>query len=151
MSNLHNFLMENGWYEVVRDDGKLNNFLRTTSNHELKKMIIFINSQVRGIPASANDFYGGRLYVNDLIAPTIDIKRRILDKGLDALRKIDNRKEKGVLMYYLINCLHLFSDGNGRTSRVIYSLLSDRNIDLTDSSIFYTMKKIMHILVRTAL
>lgn len=75
--------------------------------------------------------------VESLISPSKEVQERILEEALKAIKHVKDRKSKASLMYYLINDLHLFGDGNGRTARLVYKMLSEKDFDLIrDSDIF---------------
>ena len=54
----------------------------------------------------------------------------------ELLKNVKGRKNKATIMYYLINDLHLFQDGNGRTSRCIYELLANQEFDINANDYF---------------
>lgn len=73
--------------------------------------------------------YQGYMLAGDLVSPTNKVQMEILRQYYDALHKIENPKEKSALSYYILNNLHLFEDGNGRTSRFMYQFF-DNNFDI---------------------
>ncbi|MCL2382756.1 MAG: Fic family protein [Oscillospiraceae bacterium] len=81
------------------------------------------------------------MYVGGLISPSKEIQMRIAEKGLETLPKIDDDKARAALAYYLINLLHMYSDGNGRTSRLIYEILNNPEFDIPSKSEQYTHKE----------
>lgn len=46
----------------------------------------------------------------------------LLKEGFEALKGIEDAEDSSALLYYLINKLHLYADGNGRTSRLLYGI-----------------------------
>ena len=55
---------------------------------------------------------------------------------VDALNNVKGRKNKATMMYYLINELHLFEDGNGRTSRAVFEMLANKNFSFENNDTF---------------
>ena len=65
-----------------------------------------------------------------------EIQQKYFDKMAQLLKSVNGRKNKATIMYYLINELHLFRDGNGRTSRCVYELLANKDFNLDNSDYF---------------
>ena len=62
------------------------------------------------------------MIVEGLVSPSNEMQLKILKKLYDTLRQDLDPMEKGMICYYTLNNLHLFMDGNGRTSRFLYQL-----------------------------
>lgn len=74
--------------------------------------------------------YKESMLASDLVSPTNEVQMEILKQYYDSLNKIESLKAKAALSYYILNDLHLFRDGNGRTSRFMYQLFEgDFDID----------------------
>ena len=58
------------------------------------------------------------------ISPEQDLKDELFNEYLDAIQRIKDSKKRAALAYYAINNLHPFLDGNGRTSRAVYLLVT---------------------------
>lgn len=123
--------------EILKDDDKLEGFLSTLNGDDIKKYLIYINSRVRNISVDEGGLYqGDRMIAGGLISPKGEIQVKYFDKMAELLKKIKGRENKATIMYYLINELHLFQDGNGRTSRCIYELLANREFDINVNDYF---------------
>lgn len=70
--------------------------------------------------------YGKRMLASDLLSPNNDIQMRILRKYYEALKVAKEDKSRALISYYILNDLHLFEDGNGRTSRFMYQLFDGK-------------------------
>jgi hypothetical protein len=64
----------------------------------------------------------------ELIAPEPELQRELFEEYLDAIKKTKGKEKKALLAFYAINNLHLFIDGNGRTSRAVYYLIRDGDL-----------------------
>lgn len=106
-------------------------FINTLTGDELKEFLIEVNRQVRELkPEEGGIYKGDRMIVAECISPKGEIQERYFDKIVDFLKSVNSKEDMAIGMYYLINYLHLFQDGNGRTSRFVYELMT--NSDFTD-------------------
>jgi Fic/DOC family len=62
------------------------------------------------------------------VPPSPKIKNELLQLGFDSLKDIP-QDDRATLMFYLIQSIHPFLDGNGRTGRFLFQLITDSNID----------------------
>lgn len=123
--------------KTLKDDNKLEEFLNTLNGEDIKKYLIYINSRVRNISIDEGGLYkGDRMLAGGLISPKGQIQEKYFDKIAELLKNVKGRKNKATIMYYLINDLHLFQDGNGRTSRCIYELLANQEFDINANDYF---------------
>ena len=135
MHDLEDKLVYYGGYDILHDDEKLREYLNNLSFDKFKELLKFLNNQVVEGLSGKGEFHDGYMKVGALISPNDEIQERILEQAFQILKRIKPRKVKAGLMYYLINYLHLFSDGNGRTSRLVFKMLSDGKFKLTPESI----------------
>lgn len=116
---------ENEILAILRDEQKSKEFFKSLTGEDVKKYLIYINSKARNIPYEENQIYPGNVYAGTLITPNNDIQNRFFDKIADALKNMKDNRSRGVALHYLINELHLFEDGNGRSGRCIFELLTN--------------------------
>lgn len=115
---------------------KSNGSLEGITGNDIKKLLIYVNSKVRGIDVKSNDIYSGTMYAGDLISPNNDIQNRYFNKIVELLNNVNNNRYKATLLHYLINELHLFVDGNGRTARCTYEILANPEFSFENSETF---------------
>ena len=133
----------------IRTDNGLNKFITNLTAEDIKKYLIYINAKVRGISIEKGGLFQpeGRyledgtyeeLYMRfvNLKAPKAEIQNKYFEKIIEILKNVRGRKNKATVLFYLINYLHLFEDGNGRTSRMIYDLIANGKIDEKDKSMY---------------
>ena len=110
---------------MLKDEQKTDEFLSTLTGEDIKKLLIYINSRVRNIQIEENDIYRGTMYAGELISPNNDIQDRYFEKIASSLKKIEGNRNRATMLHYLVNKLHLFEDGNGRTGRCIFELFTN--------------------------
>ena len=131
-------------------------YVSSLNGDELRDFLIFINSKVREIePEEGGLFQDDGRYLEDgtyqeyrmtvggdtLIAPRKEIQNRSFEKMAGMLKNVRNPQHKAIVMYTLINYLHLFQDGNGRTSRMVYDFLAGNIANGELDAQFYTHEK----------
>lgn len=124
---------------IFRDDNQLQEFLGNLNGQDVKDLLIYINSKVRNIPIEEGGILeenGEFMTAGSLISPKREIQEKYFDKIANSLKNIEGRKNKGCIMYYLINELHLFEDGNGRTSRCVYEMFANPEFDFEQNDNF---------------
>ncbi len=118
-------------YEI-NNKNKFNDMLKSLDYERFKKMLSAINYNLRIGDDREKGIYDGVMFADSLISPPNDVQEVILEKTFNAIKEMDNDKYKGALAYYVLLKLHLFGDGNGRTARFFYRLLSEDNYDITN-------------------
>lgn len=100
-----------------------------------KDILCAVNGAINGIEKSEIVEYGENAGQGDLIAPNKMIRKNIADEYVKAINNNEDEGIKAKLAYYAIINMHLFEDGNGRTSRAFYLML--KNGRLADADAFY--------------
>ena len=105
-------------------------FINSLTGEDIKNFLIEVNRQVRELnPEEGGIYKGDRMIVGECISPKGVIQEKYFDKMAEFLKCINSRDDMAIGMYYLINYLHLFQDGNGRTSRFVYETLANSNFE----------------------
>ncbi len=94
---------------------------------EFIKTLELINMKLRGKDKLDEEtgIYKGDMIVDGLVSPSNEMQMVILKKLYDTLQEDLDAHAKAVTCYYTLNNLHLFQDGNGRTSRFFYQLYTN--------------------------
>jgi len=122
---------------ILKDEQKSKEFFETLTGDDVRRYLIYINSKARNIPYEENQIYTGNMYTGGgLISPNNDIQNRFFDKIADALKNMKDNRCRGVALHYLINELHLFDDGNGRTGRCILELFTNPEFNFENNDNF---------------
>lgn len=122
--------------EIFKDDSRMDEFLSGLTGEDIKRYLIYVNSKVRNVPYAENEICSQTMVAGSLISPNNEIQNRYFNKMVDALNNVKGRKNKATMMYYLINELHLFEDGNGRTSRAVFEMLANKNFSFENNDTF---------------
>ena len=108
-------------------------FLDSLDYDDFKKYISFINGVERGIPSSErgkvsnshtqseNDLMGAEV---EYRPPHQSFRDHLLKKAFEKAQNIEEPELAGLTLGLSINAIHYFADGNGRTARMAYALLS---------------------------
>lgn len=121
---------------MLKDEEKADEFLSTLTGEDVKRYLIYINSKVRNIPNEQNDIYSGNMFVGGLISPNNDIQNRYFEKIANALNNIKGNRNRATALHYLVNELHLFSDGNGRTGRCVFEIFTNPEFSFENNENF---------------
>jgi len=126
LENIVEFLGRTGAYDYFRDiiSGK-----EVPPDFEkFKDFIIRINGIARDIPMYNRSFDGVNVGLSgifgDKIVPKHEDKEGILKYAYQSIPEV-NKDELKYMLPVVVNAVHLFADGNGRTSRILNLLLSE--------------------------
>ena len=103
------------------------------SKDELLELLIKLNKCLRCLDDSENVIEENML-AGDLVSPTKEVQIKTLEYLTQNMSRVSNKKARATMVYYTLLNLHMFSDGNGRTSRFMYDLISG---DLSKDNISY--------------
>jgi len=97
------------------------------SFEEFQSFLDRINGILRSTPKAKRGADGERVYlkgaVDETQVPLHADKRDILRTAFDAALKLKNRDDVAFLLPVIVNAIHMYADGNGRTSRALHLLL----------------------------
>lgn len=96
-----------------------------------KDFLIRINGIARNIPIHERYIDGENVHIAGYV-DTDEVLRHedkedVLRNGYEKILNLHNHQDIKYVLPALINAVHLFMDGNGRTSRIIHLLLSDHS------------------------
>lgn len=143
--------MIEGILEIIKDKS-FEEYISSLNGKELKEFLIYLNAKTREIEPKEGGLYQdegkyldngkyveGRMVIPyELVAPRKVVQDKSFEKMAGMLKKVNNKEHKAIVMYTLINYLHLFQDGNGRTSRLLYDLITGKEQEKTG---YYTHEK----------
>ena len=122
-------------------------FLDSLSYDDFKKWIGFVNGIERGIPRSErgqvsdshvrseNPLMGTEV---EYRPPHKDLRDRLLRMAFEKAQAVDDPETAALTLGLSINAIHYFEDGNGRTARMAYSLLSRGYNGSQEDQAFYS-------------
>lgn len=127
--------------EIFRDKNKLEDFIQNIDQEGFRDFLLTLHSDFIRIPKQEDkisDVVGGIEGAKGksicLCAPNIEIKESLLEELPKCIKKLPSNRDRGILLHYLINELHLFSDGNGRTGRAMLELFLNDKFDLNNET-----------------
>ena len=138
LNRLIRFLKNAGYFKICNDESLFEQWFQSLTFEQFENVLIHLNILLRNDKISDKGFFENYMFVDsgssmlDLISPTNEIQHEILIKLLDNLKTLNNNKERALLTYYTLLNLHLFKDGNGRVSRLVFDLfynVGNFNID----------------------
>ncbi len=141
-NKVFDFLDKTGFLEMRKSDEDFAKWLESISYEDYINYLTRMNGLMRdkaihdrvidGNLAGKGVIIGGGILTGTAyIPPNAKDKDNMMDKTLDALKKIPNNNEKALLAYYSIQAIHPYMDGNGRTGRLLYELISDNGKQIT--------------------
>ena len=96
--------------------------LKNIKPNDFKNILIYINSQLTD--NAVNECLSDYMKAGDVVSPTTEVKNYVISNLFELIQKSDD-KTSGELLYYIMLDLHIFKDGNGRTSRFLYDIYND--------------------------
>lgn len=125
------FLSRAGIYEYAEKLKQNNKDIEKPTFDTFKDILIRVNGILRDIPPTKRGFDGENVrlvgHVGDELMPKHEDKEGILKEAYEAINKLPNEGDETYLLPAVINAIHLFADGNGRTSRVLHTLLASNS------------------------
>lgn len=108
-------------------------FLDSLSFEEFTKWTDMLNGMAREIPAPQRGMKGtGHITETSFLhgsgvayRPPADSDRvPLMKEAFERSKKVSDSEKAGLLLAFTVNAVHPYDDGNGRTSRMLYSLLA---------------------------
>lgn len=115
---------------VLSDEDKRQKFFRGLNFEAFRDFLIRINGISRGIPMNKREI-DGKDVVLDAGAfgvhatPDFEDKQELLKELYQLAQKMDDLKDSALILGAGIGAVHPFTDGNGRTARLVFVLLHD--------------------------
>lgn len=122
-------------------------FLDSLTYEEFKKYLGTVNGIERGIPTSERGKVSSSFVQTDMgllgsrveyRPPHQSFRDDLLKAAFEKAQSIDDPELAGLTLGLSINAIHYFDDGNGRTARMAYALLSKGYDDTPESQAYYS-------------
>lgn len=126
MDKIQQYLNDNNYYNIYANSELFEEYIQTLSCNDVFQIAITLNKLLRN--KSDEEVIADNMIAGELVAPTSDIRNIIVENLLNILKKMKDNRLRAELVYYTFINLHMFSDGNGRTARLMYGLL-DGNLE----------------------
>lgn len=111
---------------------------------KFKAFVVRLNGIARNIPIKNRDFDGKNVeisggFLNEtILPPKAEDKEELLEYAFDFAEDLE-KKDNAYMIPAVINALHMFNDGNGRTSRIVHLLLNSENKEVFNSELLKTL------------
>ncbi len=124
------FLQLSGIEKIRNDESSFDEKIQEMTRDGAYKYLSHLNGILRGINKKSERGRRDNVRVGEHIAPSKDVQGIILKDTVETLKNIKDNHYRAALAYYTVNNLHLFPDGNGRTSRAVYEIFDSNSPDL---------------------
>lgn len=131
------FLEKSGSLELLSEKDKFEGWLQNLNFEQAMSYLTRINGLVRGESIKDRGLDGENVRITSQMGdigflPMAEKdKEEALEDTLIALKSVKTEKDRGALAYLSIQAIHPFEDGNGRTGRLLFYLLS--NVGIRDA------------------
>jgi len=111
---------------------------------EFESFLIRVNGIARDIPIYRRNIDGKHVEISGgmlgeiILPPREEDKRELLEFAFESSLDM-SREDAAYMLPAVINALHMFGDGNGRTSRIIHQLLSAKDKESFDNDLAKTL------------
>lgn len=122
MDKIKQFLIDNNYKYLYENQEIFEAFIKKLKVSDVLKLTTYLNRLLRN--KENENVITENMFVGELASPPSIIRETIIENYLDTLKKLNNNKLRAELTYYTFINLHMFSDGNGRTSRLLYGLIT---------------------------
>ena len=122
MNSIYEYLKTNHYDELFNNSNAFLNYLQNLTVDQVYKLLCDFNKLLR--PENSEDILANGMMAGDLVSPTSNIRKDIIKKCIDTIKTLSDNNLRAQLAYYSVLYLHMFTDGNGRTSRLVYGLLN---------------------------
>lgn len=138
-----NFLNKTGFLDVRKSDEKFEEWIQKLSYEDYSEYLTRLNGILREIPIKERSVDGsvvelGFGVVGDEISylpPANEEKDTLMRETFDALQHISDNEGRALLAYYSLQAIHPYSDGNGRTGRLLHEIISKDGKELTKENL----------------
>ncbi|MES2023692.1 MAG: Fic family protein [Patescibacteria group bacterium] len=114
---------------------KSNSSHENVSFEEFKNFLVRVNGIARDVPVKERKFDGENVVLSGVVGkklmPKYEDKEPLVKYAYDNVPNLKFPEDKKYILASVINAVHPFNDGNGRTGRLIYLLL-DKKVSKED-------------------
>ena len=122
--------------ELRQNEEAFDNRIQELNCDGAYKYLMTLNGILRGVDRSERGVRSN-IQVGEHMAPSRKVQGIILNDITESLKGIKDNHYRATLAYYTVNNLHLFADGNGRTSRAVYEIFDNPNFNLSGENFIH--------------
>ena len=136
------FLDRTGFLKLRKSDEQFEEWLQRLSYDQFQSFLTRLNGFLRKKPIQKRFVDGSNVEVSfgitgdtGYLPPESDQKDELLHETFDAVQQLADNEGRALLTYYALQAIHPYADGNGRTGRLAYKLLSDEGQQMSESEL----------------
>lgn len=120
---------------MKRSEEKFDEWIFDVSYDDFKNFVSRLNGIIRELPTNRRGIDGANTELSygiqgvAYLPPYPEQKDTLMKEAFDALKNLRDNEDRATLLYYSIQAIHPFSDGNGRTGRLLYEIVDQEVLD----------------------
>lgn len=136
------FLDRTKFLDVRKSDEQFDEWLQKLSYEDYTNYLTRLNGILREVPIKKRTVDGSGVEVSfgimgdiSYLPPAAEQKDGLMRESFDALKQIPDNEDRALLTYYALQAIHPYSDGNGRTGRLLHEIISEDGKELTEEKL----------------
>ena len=136
------FLDRTKFLDVRKSDEQFDEWLQKLSYEDYTNYLTRLNGILREVPIKKRAVDGSGVEVSfgimgdiSYLPPSAEQKDGLMRESFDALKKIPDNEDRALLEFYALQAIHPYSDGNGRTGRLLHEIISEDGKELTEEKL----------------
>ena len=133
------FLDKTKFLETRKSDEQFDEWIQKLSYEDFSNYLTRLNGILREVPIKQRSVDGKGVEISfgvvgdeiSYLPPAAEEKENLMRETFDALKNIPDNEDRALLTYYALQAIHPYSDGNGRTGRLVHELISAEGKELT--------------------
>ena len=136
------FLDRTKFLDVRKSGEQFNEWLQKLSYENYTNYLTRLNGILREVPIKKRAVDGSGVEISfgimgdiSYLPPAAEQKDGLMRESFDALKQIPDNEDRALLTYYALQAIHPYSDGNGRTGRLLHEIISEDGKELTEEKL----------------
>lgn len=136
---IHRYLELTGILDARKSETDFENWFQKLEYDQFADYLSRINIMMRHQATPTRDINEHEVILYDdekdeieFLPPPMSSKDELLSETFRGLKQISDNESRGLLLYYAIQTIHPFKDGNGRTGRLAYEIFAGDEPDLSE-------------------
>lgn len=133
------FLDKTKFLAFRKSDEQFDEWIQKLSYEDFRNYLTRLNGILREMPTKQRSVDGANVeivfgFAGDQISylpPAVEKKETLMREVFAALKSVPDNEDRALLAYYALQAIHPYSDGNGRTGRLLHELISSEGKELT--------------------
>ena len=133
------FLDRTKFLDVRKSDEQFDEWLQKLFYEDYVNYLTRLNGILREVPIKKREVDGsgvelsaGALFGISYLPPATEQKDGLMRESFEAIKQMPDNEDRALLIYYAIQAIHPYSDGNGRTRRLLHEIISEDGKGLTE-------------------